>query len=619
MRFQFHKNSRWFQSTRPRGRTRLLRAWRNFKNNGFQSTRPRGRTRQVDSASSCYLAGFNPRVLAGGRDSDNEDTPSSLRFQSTRPRGRTRHLPLNVWLEYWCFNPRVLAGGRDCQSVDPSALNWFQSTRPRGRTRHEGNVYVVGYGVSIHASSREDATIMRLQNIQQTGFNPRVLAGGRDAWHCKSRLCNIVSIHASSREDATRISILCNVLPCFNPRVLAGGRDLCENLKDVENRNWFQSTRPRGRTRHCATLKFDATKVSIHASSREDATIRILISQISVLFQSTRPRGRTRRQHIRPPAASRGFNPRVLAGGRDIQQMKQLLLSRVSIHASSREDATFHVASLRPSSEFQSTRPRGRTRLFAVFGVCADHSFNPRVLAGGRDARNEQRIKSFMFQSTRPRGRTRQAATPEKPPASVSIHASSREDATIYPGLSIREYGFNPRVLAGGRDKLDSYFQGERSVSIHASSREDATSTVRFCARRYKFQSTRPRGRTRLDFHTDFIGFECFNPRVLAGGRDFLLLLLLSLLKFQSTRPRGRTRLSVMMSLVRLQVSIHASSREDATLFESPVHRRMFVSIHASSREDATFRRCKPTNPRCVSIHASSREDATVYQIRLRP
>ena len=34
-----------------------------------------------------------------------------------------------------------------------------------------------------------------------------------------------VSIHASSREDATRLFITADRLSGFNPRVLAGGRD----------------------------------------------------------------------------------------------------------------------------------------------------------------------------------------------------------------------------------------------------------------------------------------------------------------------------------------------------------------------------------------------------------
>ena len=56
------------------------------------------------------------------------------------------------------------------------------------------------------------------------------------------------------------------------------------------------------------------------------------------------------------------FNPRVLAGGRDRCQ-------------DSAED----------DIEFQSTRPRGRTRLIYLIKNSTQRGFNPRVLAGGRD------------------------------------------------------------------------------------------------------------------------------------------------------------------------------------------------------------------------------------------
>ena len=57
----------------------------------------------------------------------------------------------------------------------------------------------------------------------------------------------------------------------------------------------------------------------------------------------------------------------------------------------------------------------------------------------------------------------------------VSIHASSREDATTASILELIIQSFNPRVLAGGRDKLMIYYSKLERVSIHASSREDAT------------------------------------------------------------------------------------------------------------------------------------------------
>ena len=170
----------------------------------------------------------------------------------------------------------------------------FQSTRPRGRTRPSATAALIPSMVSIHASSREDAT------------RP-------DACAAASVL---VSIHASSREDATQACSTDSISDCFNPRVLAGGRD---RFFPRENRlARFQSTRPRGRTRlsipavEAAALCFNPRVlaggrdcglsdlntdlvVSIHASSREDATrLRIALLCLSE-FQSTRPRGRTRR------------------------------------------------------------------------------------------------------------------------------------------------------------------------------------------------------------------------------------------------------------------------------------------------------------------------------------
>ena len=57
----------------------------------------------------------------------------------------------------------------------------------------------------------------------------------------------------------------------------------------------------------------------------------------------------------------------------------------------------------------------------------------------------------------------------------VSIHASSREDATGNVTQEVATHGFNPRVLAGGRDIFDEIDHEKLEVSIHASSREDAT------------------------------------------------------------------------------------------------------------------------------------------------
>ena len=167
-------------------------------------------------------------------------------------------------------------------------------------------------------------------------------------------------------------------------------------------------------------------------------------------FQSTRLPARTRCKTTDNIFVNTGFKPRVLAGGRDRRLRPFRDVVGVSIHASSREDATPGTSSACVFSAFQSTRPRGRTRRIP----CTTSSV------------------PFMFQSTRPRGRTR----PE-------------------PLQKLR------RVIC---------------VSIHASSREDATSPALRSTIQYAFQSTRPRGRTR---HADFpddkfvIVFQSTRPR----------------------------------------------------------------------------------------------------------
>ena len=216
----------------------------------------------------------------------------------------------------------------------------------------------------------------------------------------------------------------------------------------------FQSTRPRGRTRHAARLPCGVVaSVSIHASSREDATRFLFISFSFMMFQSTRPRGRTRRYYRIRTHPQNSFNPRVLAGGRDV--------------AAVAEDK---------SAWFQSTRPRGRTR--------------PPL--------KNKYSSNLKFQSTRPRGRTRQEPSmTQQQFKDVSIHASSREDATVSHNARQKTLCFNPRVLAGGRDivpRLVLFLIG--------------------------FQSTRPRGRTRLRAGITYAMEQGFNPRVLAGGRD---------------------------------------------------------------------------------------------------
>ena len=174
--------------------------------------------------------------------------------------------------------------------------------------------------VSIHASSREDATSDTRTSAPDIRFNPRVLAGGRDF---------VFTLQRGGRQS-------------FNPRVLAGGRDDRTSRAGPTER--FQSTRPRGRTRRRRKSRPRADHVSIHASSREDATYSAPSIVTDSTFQSTRPRGRTRH-------GIKGISTDC----------------SVSIHASSREDATSALCFIRTFLRFQSTRPRGRTRPSSVF------------------------------------------------------------------------------------------------------------------------------------------------------------------------------------------------------------------------------------------------------------
>ena len=171
----------------------------------------------------------------------------------------------------------------------------------------------------------------------ESGFNPRVLTGGRDS-------------RRIVRTEPQR---------GFNPRVLTGGRDFYAQLSF--ELQVFQSTRPHGRTRLAFILSWYILPVSIHG-----------------------PHGRTRLP---------------------IHCIRHCC--HVSIHASSREDATFAGGALDSAGQFQSTRPRGRTRLYSSL---YRRRPNVSIHASSReDATPVQfpELYGLLFQSTRPRGRTR--------------------------------------------------------------------------------------------------------------------------------------------------------------------------------------------------------------------
>ena len=194
-------------------------------------------------------------------------------------------------------------------------------------------------------------------------------------------------------------------------------------------------------------------------------------------FQSTRLPARTRCKTTDNIFVNTGFKPRVLAGGRDRRLRPFRDVVGVSIHASSREDATPGTSSACVFSAFQSTRPRGRTRPARSFGRNSQTPVS--IHASSREDATCSGISGRLI-------------------IQVSIHASSREDATTTAGSAFICFGFNPRVLAGGRD-LCVFLN--RFISV-------------------RFQSTRPRGRTRHPRPPRARPVPSFNPRVLAGGRD---------------------------------------------------------------------------------------------------
>ena len=156
---------------------------------------------------------------------------------------------------------------------------------------------------------------------------------------------------------------------------------------------------------------------------------------ISARFQSTRPPARTRHHFI-----------------------IKIFFFYVSIHASSREDATYTSHNQTSKSLFQSTHTPARTRHGQGRINTKLSGFNPRVLAGGRDETIIITPAATRFQSTRTRGRTRQCNKQTCNTCGVSIHASSREDATLRKPFYIMCGSFNPRVLAGGRDRCISFY-----------------------------------------------------------------------------------------------------------------------------------------------------------------
>ena len=116
------------------------------------------------------------------------------------------------------------------------------------------------------------------------------------------------------------------------------------------------------------------------------------------------------------------FNPRSLAGATSVGT-DDVNNKVISIHAPSRErpvlvtpgDFLIYISIHAPSRE----------RPLITYQSSTDSDFNPRSLAGATGVRPRQSNK-LLFQSTLPRG-SDQALVRQAHPASISIHAPSRE------------------------------------------------------------------------------------------------------------------------------------------------------------------------------------------------
>ena len=140
----------------------------------FQSTHPRG-VRPSEPYRQTFLKGFNPRTREGC------DNRFSSRYAIST-----------------CFNPRTREGCDDVLKDFAELLVEFQSTHPRGvrhnaptltqtnfsfnpRTREgcdfNGNYYLCGMKVSIHAPARGATTSNLFHRRNINGFNPRTREG----------------------------------------------------------------------------------------------------------------------------------------------------------------------------------------------------------------------------------------------------------------------------------------------------------------------------------------------------------------------------------------------------------------------------------------------------------
>ena len=440
-------------------------AWRCCKWRRATRFDPRLRAGGDDHSQTAYpnSRSFDPRLRAGGDGRDRrlasarvvsihasarEATLTRLTrdrgalFRSTPPRGRRPYAPCAVSMASM-FRSTPPRGRRPAFQRDSAPSVVFRSTPPRGRRL---------------------APVAR--QIRQTGFDPRLRAGG-----------DLINLNPPDRELTFRSTpprgrrprhrgFVAQRLQRFDPRLRAGGDAASKEAPrgpesfDPRLRAGGDPTTPTPTT-GCGGFDprlraggdaVDATEVeflhvSIHASAREATYAPCAVSMAS-MFRSTPPRGRRRAVPLHAAQCSpvsihasareatvyvldtkRPHHVSIHASAREATacRAKGQGIQQVSIHASARE-ATIVAMMDAETWLFRSTPPRGR-----------------------RLSVRRTRCSSCVFRSTPPRGR--------RPPG---------------PDRSGGPRGFDPRLRAGG----DLPYYKVYDV-------------------REKFRSTPPRGRRR--------------------------------------------------------------------------------------------------------------------------
>ncbi len=402
-----------------------------------------------------HVARFNPRPRVGG-DADVSQAPNWDGVSIHAPAwGATGQVGQELWGNYVSIH--APAWGATPPTATVTTAKGFQSTPPRGgRLR-----WLTQYSTSqcFNPRPRVGGDSVAPGPIPPGCVSIHAPAWGATAWEMR-KLFQLMFQSTPPRGGRLRSCTRCFVLACFNPRPRVGG-DLCPSYICVSRR------------------------VSIHAPAWGATRGRHPLGAGSG-FQSTPPRGG--RQHNsccngRPHR----FNPRPRVGGDYTMGRRQVVGSRVSIHAPA-WGATEIGGWVVRTYVFQSTPPRGGRP-----GSC-EHSmhierFQSTPPRGGRPIRdcNGRRVllvsihapawgatrcqsapsTSSRFQSTPPRGGRPTFAQVIAPPM-LFQSTPPRGGRQAFAAGPRKPYTFQSTPPRGGRRLIVRERHTQGVVSIHA-------------------------------------------------------------------------------------------------------------------------------------------------------